>query len=148
MKQVILIVCLTGILVAQKGSAPSGFYPGNYNGDTFSGAVTHADSNSLTLEYRKGAKGEIFLGTTEKPCVAPVKGDPRQTRELHLTAIPIGSILTVFYNHIADKDGTGAKRERNVILALRFDEVNGQKLTNPNRPVIMCSEPKGGLTVH
>jgi hypothetical protein len=67
---------------------------------------------------------------------------------LHLTAIPIGSVLTVFYNHITEKDGAGAKRERNLILALRFNEVNGQKLTNPNRPVIMCSEAKGGLTVH
>jgi hypothetical protein len=44
-------------------------------------------------------------------------------RELHLPAIPPSSVL---------------------IPGLRFDEVNGQKLNNPGRPVIMCSEGKGG----
>jgi len=147
-KYLVLIICSTGMLPGQKGSAPPGFYPGNYNGDTFTGAVTKADPNSLTLEYRNGAKGEIFSGTIEKPCMAPVKGNPHQTRELHLTAIPVGTVLTVFYNNVKTKDANGTKHQTNTILALRFDQVNGQKLTNPNRPVILCSEPKGGLSVH
>ena len=148
MKLLVTILWFAGIAAGQKGSAPSGFYPGNYNGDTFTGAVIKTEPDSLTLQYRNGAKGEVFSGTVEKPCIGPVKGAPHQTRELHLTAIPLGSVLTVFYNDVKTKDADGTKHQKNMILALRFDEVNGQKLTNPNRPVILCSDIKGGLSVH
>jgi hypothetical protein len=143
-----VMFCMSALLAAQKGSAPEGFYPGNYHGDTFTGTVTQASSDSLTLEYRNGNKAEVFSGTIEKACMAPTRQDPHTMKELHLTAIPKNSVLTVFYNGATVKDAGGGKHEQKIILALRFDEVNGQKLTNPGRPVIMCSEPKVGLAVH
>jgi hypothetical protein len=148
MKHFLIILSFSGMLIPQKGSAPSGFYPGNYNGDTFTGTVMRVEADSLTLEYRSGANGEVFSGTIERPCMAPSKSDPHQARELHLSAIPLGSVLTVFYNNVRTKEPDGSKHQKNLILALRFDEVNGQRLNNPNRPVIMCSDPKGGLSVH
>jgi hypothetical protein len=143
----ILAIFMSSTLTAQKGSAPPGFYPGNYNGDTFTGTVIQTGSDFLTLKYQTGAKEEVFSGTIEKACMAQTKHDPRTIKELHLTAIPKGSVLTVFYNTARSKNANGSKNEK-IILALRFDEVNGEKLTNPNRPVIMCSEAKGGLAVH
>lgn len=148
MRRLLVLLFASSVVLAQKGSAPPGFYPGNYNGDTFTGSVVQTTADTIVLEYRNGGKGETFTGSTEKACMAPVKSDPHQMRELHLPAIPAGSVLTVFYNSEKIKQPDGTKVQKNVILALRFDEVNGQKLTNPNRPVIMCSEAKGGLAAH
>jgi hypothetical protein len=130
---------------AQKGTAPEGFYPGNYHGDTFSGEVIKVDdAKTLTLQYTQGKKTETFVGTIEAPCKGPTKANSHEFKELSLSSIPAGTVLTAFYNLEKKKEGDTKKIE-NVILAIRFDKLNGQALTNPGRPVIACSK-RGPVT--
>ena len=70
----------------------------------------------------------------------------RGLKQLHLAAIPKGTILTAYYNPLKAKDSTGQK-EINLILAIRFDVVNGRELPDPNRPVMACSTPSAGMKV-
>src|SRR5579864_6901936 len=139
-----LVVLTIAILTqAQKGSAPTGFYPSKYNGDTFRGSVTDADEQGhLTLEYSKGSKREQFTGITEAPCMGPTKD--RGLKQLHLAAIPKGTVLTACYNPLKGND---CEKEVNSILAVRFDVVNRRELTDPNRPVIVCSSRSAGMKV-
>jgi hypothetical protein len=139
-----LAVLAAAILAkGQKGSAPTGFYPAKYNGDTFRGSVIDADEQGhLTLEYSKGSKREQFHGVTEAPCMGPTKD--RGLKQLHLTSVPRGTILTAFYNPLKVKD---ADTEVNSILAIRFDVINGRELTDPNRPVIACSGRSASMKV-
>jgi len=126
--------------VAQKGKAPPGWYryPANYHGDTFTGEVVRTDgARQLTLEYKHGSTSERFTGTLEAPCMARLKAEPHATRELHLSTIPKGTVLTVFYN-LTTNDRT--KKEDSTILAIRFDRWKGRDFTNPRRPVIPCSK--------
>jgi len=125
---------------AQKGSAPSGFYPSNYHGETFTGNVADANDGDkrLVLQYDHGSKHETFIGTTESVCLAATKAGP--TKELRLSAIPKGTLLTAFYNTETLHEGNDRKMV-NSILAIRFDKVNGQTLNDPRRPVILCSKP-------
>jgi hypothetical protein len=141
-----LIICKAALpSLAQKGSAMPGFYPSNYHGETFTGKVVESESDKLSLEYRHGSKQEVFVGVTESACMAETKN--RGVKELHLSAIPKGTVLTAFYNHKTMKDGT-VKREFNSILAIRFDEMNGEKLTNPDRPIIPCSKGAPGMNAY
>ena len=129
--------------VAQRGRAPVGWYhyPANYRGDTFTGEVVRTDGlRQLTLEYKHGSISETFTGTIESPCMARLKADPHQTRELRLSSIRNGTVLTVFYNPVTEN---GATAEQNTVLAIRFDRMNGREFTNPRRPVVPCSKRTG-----
>ena len=47
----LILFCGIGALApGQKGSAPSGFYPSDYSGDTFKGSLIEADEDRLVLE--------------------------------------------------------------------------------------------------
>jgi hypothetical protein len=100
------------------------------------------EQGHLTLEYSKGSKREQFTGITEAPCMGPTKD--RAQKQLHLVAIPKGTVLTAFYNPLKGKDG---EKEINSILAIRFDILNGRELTDPNRPVIVCAVRSAGMKV-
>lgn len=144
-KRAIVLVLLAVVILAQaqKGSAPAGFYPQKFNGDTFRGSVIDADEQGhLTLVYSKGSKHEEFVGVTEAPCMGPTKD--RGLKQLRLSAIPKDSVLTAFYNPLKGKDG---EKETNLILAIRFDVLNGRELTDPNRPVIACALRSAGMKV-
>lgn len=145
---IVLAASISPILFAQKGTAPPGFYPPNYHGDTFSGEVIKVEGEkTLTLQYSHGAKTEIFTGTIADVCRAPLKSDAHDLKELHLSAIPQGTVLTVFYNPEKKKAGDTTQIE-NVILGIRFDRVNGKTLTNPDRPVIVCSKGGAGVRLY
>ena len=148
MKLLAVVLGLAVQVVAQHGSAPSGFYPHNYHGDTFTGQVVQTTDKSITLEYHNGKNDENFIGSIDQPCMAPTKKNPREQKELHLTVIPPGSVVTVFYNEEKRKQADGSQKRENIILAIRFDEVNGQKLTNPGRPVTPCAKATAGLAVY
>ena len=140
-----VVVGISPILFAQKGTAPSGFYSPSYHGDTFSGEVTKVEGDkTVTLQYSHGAKTETFTGTIADVCRAPLKSNAHEFKELHLSAIPQGTVVTVFYNSEKRKDGD-TKQIENVILGIRFDKVNGQMLTDPGRPVIPCSKSGAGV---
>ena len=57
---VVLLLC--GIpSFAQYGTAPQGgYFPASYNGDIFTGTVTAAEGDQLTLTYTKGSKTDTF----------------------------------------------------------------------------------------
>src|SRR6266849_8645065 len=83
--------------VAQKGKAPPCWYryPANYHGDMFTGEVVRTDgARQVTLEYKHGSTSESFTGVIEAPCMARLKADPRETKELRLSTIPKGTLLT------------------------------------------------------
>lgn len=136
----LIVVSTCSIGAAQRGKAPPGWYhyPANYHGDTFTGEVVGTDGvRQLALEYRHGSTFESFTGTIQAQCMAHLKTNPRKTRELRLSAIRHGTVLTVFYDPSTESlSRTGP----NTILAIRFDRLNGRELTNPRRPVIPCSK--------
>ena len=137
--QIAMLLSLPG--AAQKGTAPEGLYryPGSYHHDTFTGEVVHTDgARKLAVEYKHGSELESFTGTIESPCMARLKAEPHKRKELQLSTIPMGTVLTVFYNP-GTKDQTG--KEENTILAIRFDRWKGRDFTNPRRPLIPCSKP-------
>ncbi len=124
---------------AQKGTAPSGYYPVGYSGDTFTGEfVPSEEADQIKLVYKKDGKTETFEGKIESPCRAPLKDKPRQFKELHLSAIPAGTVLTAYYTPATVK-AEGKKVRTNLVWGIRFDTLNGQKLTSPARPIISCS---------
>jgi hypothetical protein len=131
----------------QRGTAPPGFYPSNYHGETYTGRVTHAEGSEITLEYQKKEKTETFNGTTEAACLAPRRKDVHEDKEMPLKAIPEGTVLTVYYNRTKERQPDGSKKDANVILALRFDELRGKALTDEGRPIIRCSRNGAGLNV-
>ena len=145
--ELIMPALLAAVLVspgaAQKGTAPEGpyRYPANYHRDTFTGEVVGTEgSRKLSLEYKNGSHVETFTGTIEAPCMARLKAEPHEAKELELSTIPIGTLLTVFYNpHTNEHVG----KEENTILAIRFDRWKGKDFTNPQRPLIPCSKPTG-----
>jgi hypothetical protein len=140
----LLASCLFNMLAigfanAQKGTAPSGYYPVGYGGDIFSGEfVPSDDATAVKLVYKNGSRTESFEGRIETACHAPTQASPRTTKELHLSAIPAGTVLTVYYSSTMVKVD-GKKVHTNLIWGMRFDLVNGQKLTDPDRPIISCS---------
>jgi hypothetical protein len=124
---------------AQKGTAPSGYYPSGYSGDIFSGEfVPSDDASAIKLVYKNGSKTESFDGRIEAACEAPTQASPRIKKELPLSAISAGTVLTVYYTPTAVKVD-GKKVHTNLIWGIRFDLVNGKRLTDPNRPIISCS---------
>jgi len=127
------------VAVAQQATAPKDLYhyPAGYSGKTFTGEVLHAEDSQLMLEYKGGAGSEIFIGTIEAPCMAHLKSDPRQLKELRLSTIPNRTLLTAFYN---PRTNSQTRAKQNLILAVRFDRWKGRDFTNPRRPLIPCSK--------
>ncbi len=124
-----LLLSCTGY--AQRGTAPPGYYPVGYSGDTFTGKVVVAEERKITLEYSGKSKTEQFTGVTTEPCMAPLKKDVRTVKEMHLTAIPIGSTITVLYNTKKIKRSDGSKEEVHIVIGFLFNELNGEKLSEP-----------------
>ena len=132
----LLFLLLSLVTYAQRGTAPDGYYPGDYSGDTYTGKVVDAEDRKVTLEYNNKSKTEQFVGVTIEPCMAPLKRNARTTKELHLTAIPKGSVITVLYSTRKIKGSDGRKEQAHIIIGFSFDEVNGEKLHNA--PIIPC----------
>jgi hypothetical protein len=125
---------------AQHGIAISGYYPVGYNGDMFTGELVPTNTgDQVKLVYKDGNTTESFAGTIDAPCHAPLKNNPREQKEMHLTAIPAGTKLTAYYIATAEKQD-GKKVHVNAIWKLRFDSLNGKALTSPSRPIIVCSQ--------
>jgi hypothetical protein len=63
MSCVALVLACGVVAAAQKGTAESGYYGMDYNGDTWTGEVTAVDNDKreITLTYTKGTKKENFI---------------------------------------------------------------------------------------
>jgi hypothetical protein len=140
-KKVLLTVvsCLVAVcaLDAQKGTAPNGYYPATYSGDTFTGSLqpVSKDSPVFTLVYTKGGKSETFSAQLESNCKLTNKAGV--TQSFGMEAFSEGSVLTVFYRTNKNK---ATHEKENIAFAVSFAEKNGSKIPDGKRVIIMCVE--------
>jgi hypothetical protein len=102
-------------LVAQQKPAPS--YP--HPAPQIQGRFIDTDgTRSLTLHYVRGSRPHTFFGAIQSTCMLPANSQSRESKPLNLSAIPLGTQMTVYYVH-----RTVGKQSENVIMAVRFDSV-------------------------
>jgi len=121
--------------VAQYGTAPNGNFPANYNGDTFTGTVTAAEGDQLTLTYTKGGKTETFVGKLGAGCSVPTTN--KSERRMIASDIPQGTVATAFFNRNTKKVD-GQKVKENLLIAIRFDVWQGQKIEDDKKKIWPC----------
>ena len=124
---------------AQHGTAPNGYYPFGYHGDIFTGEITAANGNEITLTYTKGKKTQTFVGRFETSCNVP-KAD-KSPQRLTAEDFPKGTVLVAFYIPMSKK-AAGKKTDENVIFAISFDTWQGQKVPDDRKLIYSCSEVK------
>jgi len=123
------------IAVAQYGTAPNGNFPASYNGDTFTGTVTVAEGDQLTLTYTKGSKTETFVGKLGAGCSVPTTD--KSDRKMTASDIPQGTVATAFFNRNTKKVD-GQKVKENLLIAIRFDVWQGQKIADDKKKIWPC----------
>lgn len=141
---IFLWVILAGIAntipaLAQHGSAPTGYYPLGYRGSIFTGTLVSASQSPelVTLRYTKGTHTEDFVARPESTCAGKVQdGTPRP---YHLSEIPKGTVLTVFYTTVTSKDKDGRKSKDNVVFAIEYVELSGKTIPVDRRGMVSCS---------
>jgi hypothetical protein len=141
MSIVAMMSLLTVSTHAQKGTAPTGFYPANFHGNTFTGSLQRdttavADADELTLIYTKGGHVERFVGRLESTCSMARKDGSKHT--FKVTDLPNGTVLTVFYIPNAIKSKQGAPESS--VFGVSFVEFNGKEIPKDERLSIPCSE--------
>lgn len=119
-------------LLAQHRTAPSGFYPPDYSGDTFTGTVVSTDSlnDTVTLEYHAQQRDleSLLVRLDDGGCAVPSRtGEP-----MHAKNIPQGSVVTIFYAPRNEKHD-GKKTKAYVAIGISFVEFNGKKLSENDR---------------
>ena len=129
-----LVLCVSA-MQAQYGSAPNNYYPDKYNGSTFTGAVTRAQGDEVTLTYSNKGKTDTFTGRLEAPCSIPTRnGQPMTASDL-----AEGAVITAFYNRETVKTN-GQKEKVNIILALSVDVWNGHAIPENTKKIYSCSK--------
>jgi len=124
---------------AQKATAPNGYYPVDFQGDTFTGRAESARPNleELTLVYTKGKKTEHWVGRLESSCSSTDKGG--QVHAMHVSDMFEGDLLTVYYITRTTK-ADNVKTTTNWIIALSRAEVDGKKIPEDKQGLISCSQ--------
>jgi len=131
---VCLVLCAS-VVQAQYGSAPNNYYPDRYTGSTFTGTVTQAQGDEVTLTYSNKGKTDTFTGRFEAPCSIPTRdGQPMTAADLSE-----GSVITAFYNRETVKTN-GQKEKLNVILALSIDVWQGHAIPENKKKIYSCSK--------
>jgi hypothetical protein len=125
----------------QKKNAPSGYYPFNYTGMTFTGRVESIDTDrqELTLLYTKRTKEERFVGRLEAPC--SYKNRNGATISFGVSRIPKGVFLTAFYIS-KTVEVAGEQKAENRIFAVSYDELEGKEIPDDHRITVYCSPPQ------
>jgi len=82
---------------AQHATAPNGYYPPGYNGDTWTGQVMSVNekTHEITLSYTKNGKSETLVGVPEDDYLVHEHNGP--TRPLKMSDIPVGRTIKVWY---------------------------------------------------
>ena len=133
----LILVYAANVAIAQYGTAPNNYYPVNYNGSTFTGVVAETADDELVLNYTKGSKTEVFRGKFETGCSVP-RAD-HADRKLMPSDIPEGTAMTAFFNSATSKTN-GAKLKQNVILAIAFNSVQGEKIADEKKMIYSCTK--------
>jgi hypothetical protein len=92
-----LLFLAVGGLKAQHSSAPNGYFPMGYAGDTWTGEVSAADdaSREITLVYKSSKNTETSVGVLQQGYKVKLKDG--SLSELKVSTIPIGTRLRVYY---------------------------------------------------
>ena len=91
----------------------------------------------IFLEYKRKSGRGTFIGTVQSSCRIPASSTSPDAVPLTLSGMPKGSQMAVFYvRHLVKIKGT--QRAENIILAIRFDHVNGRSLI-PTGKMIPCA---------
>jgi hypothetical protein len=111
----LVILLFSGVLIAQHGTAPNGYWPMGYNGDMWSGQITavNPDTREITLTYKHKEKEETFIGVL-KPGYA-VKKQDGTAAEVQMQHIPIGVYMVAYYSPKTKKEN-GLKVKYNEIF--------------------------------
>lgn len=104
---------------AQHGTAPSGYYPFDYHGDTWTGTVlaTNNLTHEITLTFRKKDKTETFVGIF--PDNNLIRMQDGSARILRPSDIPLNTRIEVFYVW-KTKKVNGAKVQYNEIFQINL----------------------------
>jgi hypothetical protein len=111
----IAVLFPSNTLLAQHGTASSGYFPMGYSGDTWSGTVTAINpaTREITLLYN-GKKGdETFTGVLEKGYQR--RGKDGKSFEVQMSEIPVGSYMVAYYMQ-KTKKVEGKKEKYNEII--------------------------------
>jgi hypothetical protein len=136
---VLIVLFLSIPLLAQKGTAPSGYYPANYFGRIFTGVVEPAPgaADEITLVYTKGNTSEKFTGRLESKCsMLRVDG---VTIDFTASELPKGTILTAFYTPTTTRS-SGKKSTENLIFAIEILQVRGREFLPKYLKAVRCSQ--------
>jgi hypothetical protein len=97
------LLFITATASAQHATAPNGYYPDGFSGDTWTGVVSNVNETTgeFTLTYTKGNKTETFVGVPEEGYLVAPKDGP--VRPLKLSDIHVGRTVTVFYMPVTKK---------------------------------------------
>ena len=92
----LFLICVI-LAFGQHGTAPTGYYPMGYAGDTWTGEVsaTGDTTREITLTYRKKDKVQTFTGVLQEGYKVQFRDGTQH--ELRLTEIPLGTRLRVYY---------------------------------------------------
>ncbi len=125
-------------LLAQKGTAPNGYYPNSYFGATFTGILQpeNGDPQEITLVYTKGSKSDRFVGRLELTC--SWKNKDGTVHAFSASEATRGTVLTAFYQSTTKKSG-GQKSKENLVIAISYAEIDGKRIPDDKRVLISCS---------
>ncbi|HEX8196078.1 MAG TPA: hypothetical protein VF571_07820 [Pyrinomonadaceae bacterium] len=114
-----LLLFLSSVSLAQKGTAEPDYYPQGYGGETWSGEVTaiNEDTREFTLTYRNGDKTQTFVGVLQKGYKVKMK-DGRDY-EVKLADLK-GMRLKAYYMTKSKKDSSGTKVKINEVFRIKF----------------------------
>ena len=145
MRPAVAIVAVLSViqLFAQLRHAPTGYYPPDFGGDMFSGVVTSAQGDELTLTFENGKKKQMFVGRFAAKCHLPVNGG--STQAMTAENLPIGTQMSAMFRSRTTSSG-GQKHKENEIIAVSFESVGGKALKRNDDVVWVCLPQGTALT--
>lgn len=131
----VVIFLSASLAVAQYGTAPSGYYPPNYGGSTFTGVVVETTDDQITMTQDHNGKVESFTGRVETSCSIPKSdGTPQQ---MTAPLFPRSTQMTVFFRTVTKKIGE-QKTKYNQLIGLTFNEYEGKPVPLQKRHLFIC----------
>jgi hypothetical protein len=122
MRHMLFAACIflvAGVLHAQHGTAPDGYFPIGFAGDMWTGEVSAVNNanREITLVYTGKKKTESFVGVLQQGYRVKLKDG--SLAELKFSMIPVGTRLRVYYM-AKDRKISGRKEKYYEIFRIDF----------------------------
>ncbi len=138
MRRMLAFVLVTAaVLVAQDGTAPNGYYPYFFHGNTFTGVVVDGPSDVLTLQYTKKGKTKTFTGRLRQDC--QIKKANGELINVKASDVTRGDTVEAYYWVTTTKVNDQKVKEYQII-AISPKVVSGKEIPEENRVVYFCTE--------